>query len=116
MMSFSGINTATGKPVAGSAHLRQSIRDILTTRIGTRIMRREYGSELPRLVDNPMNDLLKLELFAATADALVRWEPRFRLDRVYIESASESGKIVLGLEGRILLNNEPVKFEGIEIN
>ena len=111
-----GIDAATGKRLEGVAHLKQSIRDILTTRIGTRVMRRDYGSRLPELVDNPMGELLKTELFAATAEALSRWEPRLRLDRVYIQSASEEGEIVLAVEGRILVNNEPVRLEGIEIN
>lgn len=110
-----GINASTGKALDGNDHLRQSIKDILTTRIGTRVLRRDYGSRLPDLVDNPMNELLKVELFAATAEALETWEPRFRLDRVYLQSASSEGKIVLALEGRILLNNEPLRLEGIEI-
>lgn len=112
---MNGINAATGQRLSGVEHLKQSIRDILTTRIGTRVMRRDYGSRLPELVDNPTGELLKVELFAATAEALVKWEPRFRLDRVYLQSASEAGKIVLALEGRILLNDEPVRLEGIEI-
>ena len=112
---MNGIDASTGKRLAGIAHLKASIRDILTTRIGTRCMRRDYGSRLPELVDNPMGDLLKAELFAATAEALARWEPRFLLDRVFLESASADGRIVLALEGRILVNDEPVRFEGIEI-
>lgn len=112
---MNGINASTGKRLTGVNHLKQSIKDILTTRIGTRVMRRDYGSRLPELVDNPTGELLKVELFAATAEALVRWEPRFRLDRVYLQSATEEGRIVLALEGRILINNEPVRLEGIEI-
>lgn len=112
---MNGIKASTGKRLSGVDHLKQSIKDILTTRIGTRVMRRDYGSRLPELVDNPTGELLKVELFAATAEALVKWEPRFRLDRVYLESAGEDGHIVLALEGRILLNNEPVRLEGIEI-
>jgi phage baseplate assembly protein W len=115
MPEFTGINHTTGKHLTGAEHLKQSIRDILTTRIGTRCMRRQYGSRLPELVDNPMGEALKVELYAATAEALARWEPRFRLDRVYLQDATEAGRIVLALEGRILLNNEPVRFEGIEI-
>ena len=113
---MNGINENTGKRLSGVEHIKQSIRTILTTRIGTRIMRRDFGSRLPELVDNPTGELLKVELFAATAEALVKGEPRFRLDRVYLQSASEDGHTVLALEGRILLNNEPVRFEGIEIN
>jgi phage baseplate assembly protein W len=114
-MSFSGIDARTGKRLDGVAHLKQSIRDILTTRIGTRVMRRDYGSRLPELVDNPMGELLKVELFAATAEALVRWEPRFRLDRVWVSEMSDAGRVVLNLEGRIKVSGEVLRFEGIEI-
>ena len=67
-----GINAQTGQPLAGIDHLRQSIRDILTTRIGTRVMRRDYGSRLPALVDNPMTPRLAMDLYSATAEALAR--------------------------------------------
>ncbi|EPI0348595.1 hypothetical protein HUQ87_001414 [Neisseria gonorrhoeae] len=35
------------------AHIAQSIRNILFTRIGTRLMREEYGSFIPDLIDMP---------------------------------------------------------------
>ena len=110
---LTGMSAGTGKTLDGLEHLKQSVRDILTTRIGTRVMRREYGSRLPELVDNPMNELTKLELFAETAVALDRWEPRLRLDRVYIESISPLGKIVLALEGTSLVDGQPITLEGI---
>lgn len=112
-MSLSGINAGTGKELAGKAHLQQSIRDILTTRIGTRIMRREYGSNLPNLVDNPLNELTRTELFAEVAIALQRWEPRFLLDRVFVESVSSEGKIVIALEGKNLVDGKLISIEGI---
>lgn len=110
-----GIDATTGKVLDGAAHVKQSIKDILTTRIGTRIMRRDYGSRLPELVDNPINEMLKVELYAETAAALAKWEPRFKLERVMLESASTSGKIILTLYGKIVINNQPVTIEGIEI-
>lgn len=96
---MAGISSTTGKPVAGIEHLRQSIRTILSTRTGTRVMRRDFGSDLPRLVDRPMSDVLKLELFAATADALAKWEPRFRLARVELVEATAGGRVTLSLSG-----------------
>ena len=114
--NFNGTSAADGSSLGGAAHLKQSIRDILTTRLNARVMLREYGSRLPELVDNPLNELTKVELFAATAQALAAWEPRFRLDRVYVQSVSDSGRIVIALEGRVLLNNEPITLDGIEIN
>lgn len=41
------MNAHTGGAIDRLAHIRQSIADILTTRIGSRVMRREYGSQLP---------------------------------------------------------------------
>lgn len=116
MPEFTGINAATGKALSGTDHLKQSIRDILTTRIGSRVMRREYGSRLPDLVDEPFGEALTLELAAATGIALERWEPRFRLGRVQLQEASEDGRLVLALEGTVLLDGQQIRLEGIEIN
>ena len=50
-----GMNSQTGKRLSGMDHLRQSIIDILTTPIGSRVMRPGYGSRLFELVDAPVN-------------------------------------------------------------
>ncbi len=83
-----GINAMTGKALDGIAHLRQSIRDILTTPLGSRVMRRNYGSRLFDLIDNPINDQTLVEIFAATADALIKWEPRLKVTRVQARSVT----------------------------
>lgn len=69
-------------------HIDQSIEDILTTPIGSRVMRRDYGSELPLLIDAPMNGETLVILYRATAEALARWEPRIVLRRVQAYAAS----------------------------
>ncbi len=78
------MNAATGTTMATKAHIIQSCRDILTTRIGTRIERREYGSILPDLVDHPHNASNNLRLRAATVTALARWEPRIAIQQVVV--------------------------------
>jgi phage baseplate assembly protein W len=64
----------TGKELEGLEHLKQSIIDILTSPIGSRIMHRDYGSKLFELVDKPVNMDFTLEIYAATAEALEKWE------------------------------------------
>ncbi len=93
-----GMDRITGKPLDGLAHLRQSIADIITTPIGSRVMRREYGSLLPELIDQPQNDATTVRLYAAATAALMRWEPRLRLSRVSIEHTG-AGRSTLDLEG-----------------
>ena len=68
------------------AHIRQSIADIVTTPIGTRIMRPEYGSRVPRLIDNPVTKSWKLAVYAAAAEAIRRWEPRVSIEQVNIDA------------------------------
>jgi uncharacterized protein len=98
---LTGLSRSTARVIDLEAHLSQSIADILTTPIGTRVMRREYGSDLPLLIDAPMNGETMIDLFAATAEALDRWEPRFVLRRVQVEEATAGGTLALTLTGDI---------------
>lgn len=109
-----GINASTGKRLDGLAHLRQSIRDILTTPIGSRVMRREYGSRLFQLVDAPLNRSTILDLYAATAEALLRWEPRFRLIETRIANTA-GGVVELDLTGEYLPDGKVVTLDGIKV-
>jgi len=97
-----GMSATTGKPLAGEAHLQQSVNDILLTPIGTRVGRREYGSELSDLIDQPMTPRTRQRLFAATAMALLRWEPRLRLLGVTLVAGVNAGAFVMTLDAQRL--------------
>lgn len=109
-----GINATTGKALAGVDHLRQSVRDILTTPVGSRVMRRDYGSQLPRLVDAPLNRSTLADVYAETADALGRWEPRLRLLSVSA-SMLELGVLTLTLVGQYLPDGREIVLDGVEV-
>ncbi|NWD81898.1 GPW/gp25 family protein [Pseudomonas reactans] len=104
------MNRETGGTIGDLAHIGQSITDILTTRIGTRVMRREYGSLLPELIDHPFNDATRLRFYAGTVMALMRWETRISLSRVQFLGANLQGQSVLELEGTIVDTNEPLNM------
>lgn len=111
---MNGTSSSTGKRLSGIAHLRQSIRDILTTPIGSRVMRRDYGSRLYQLVDAPTNRATLLDMYAATAEALATWEPRIAVQQV-TASEVEKGRVVLSLTGEYLPDGEQVTIDGIEV-
>lgn len=100
------MNRDTGGAIGELEHISQSIADILNTRIGTRVMRREYGSLLPELVDHPFNDATRLRVYAATAMVVLRWEPRISLSRVQFSGVSLQGQVVLELEGAEVDSNQ----------
>lgn len=94
------MHAATGLALEGDAHLAQSIADILTTPIGSRVMRRDYGSLLSELIDAPFNGATRLRLYGAAVGALMRWEPRIRINRIELSQAAEAGAFVLDIQGQ----------------
>ena len=84
-----GMDRHTGLPISGVEHLRQSIADILTTPLGSRLMRPEYGSTIRRFVDLPVSEGWKSAVQAEAARALKRWEPRLELTQVQVLSVLE---------------------------
>ncbi|WP_017517040.1 GPW/gp25 family protein [Pseudomonas nitroreducens] len=96
-----GANRHTGQPLDGVGHLRQSIEDILTTPLGSRRMRPEYGSQLRRMVDLPVTEGWKSAVQAEVARALGRWEPRLALTSVRVLSVL-GGRVTFQLSGTYL--------------
>ena len=110
---MSGMNLNTGRAIADIDHLRQSISDILTTPVGTRLERRTYGSLLPDLIDQPDNGVTRVRIYAAVASALMKWEPRVRLSRVALSSGPAAGQATLDLSGEYLAptGSRPVNLQ-----
>ncbi|EIX7349995.1 GPW/gp25 family protein [Escherichia coli] len=88
----------TADAVTDSAQLHQSVCDIITTPVGTRVMRRNYGSLVPALLDAPANPVTTLRLIAAAAIALYQWEPR--LQPVSITTEYTGGHCRLNITAR----------------
>ena len=102
-----GMSAETGRRITGADHLRQSVRDILTTPVGTRVMRRDYGSRVPALIDS--GDLVAIQ--SAAAEALAVWEPRIEVTRV-LARRTAPGRIEIDVEGRNLETGGEVRLEG----
>lgn len=100
------INRETGMNITRNEHIVQSILDILTTRIGSRIMRRDYGSLLPDLVDKPSNDETMMQMMSATVIALAVWEPRITATFVNFSETNMQGVLNIELEAMIKESNE----------
>ncbi|EOZ1387843.1 TPA: GPW/gp25 family protein [Enterobacter hormaechei] len=99
MTLYIGMSQSNGKSITDTEHLRQSVRDILLTPQGSRIARREYGSLLSVLIDQPQNPALRLQIMSAVYMALSRWEPRLTLDSITI-SSNFDGSMLVDLTGQ----------------
>ena len=96
---MNGMDRHTGRPIAGADHLLQSIDDILSTPVGTRICRRDYGSQVPEQLDQPNNELGRLRVIAAAALALMRQEGRARVRRITLSPGTSAHSAVLTITG-----------------
>lgn len=96
-MAWHGMNPKNGSAVSDGAHIAQSIADVLMTPIGSRVMRRDYGSNVVALLDAPLNGVTLMRLRVAIVSALLLWEPRIAISRVDFANPSAAG----GLEAII---------------
>lgn len=99
MVGLTGMSRTSGVAISGDEHLAQSIADIITTPLGSRTMRRDYGCLLFELLDSPLGPATMLLCSMAIAIALARWEPRIELKTVRIEGEFASGQASVTIEG-----------------
>lgn len=85
-----GMSRTNGTLLPPDTHLKQSIYDILMTPLGSRLIQRDYGSLLPFLIDQPMNQASKIKMMSAIATAIVKWEPRVKVRQVQLTMNSDS--------------------------
>lgn len=93
--NLTGMGRAAGGVLSGDAHLIQSIGDIVSTPLATRLMRPDYGWLGMEILDRPLNRATALLLTSAAATALARWEPRVTVKKVAISGDFASGKAVM---------------------
>ncbi len=109
-----GMDRNTGKLLSGTDHIRQSIVDILTTPLGTRVMLPEYGSKLFDLVDNLTDPSLAMRIIMESAGAIARWEPRVRIDRINV-LAVDIGKITILIIATDIETQQRLEFNNMEL-
>lgn len=109
-----GLDNTTGAALTGLAHLRQSITDILTTPVGSRVMRRDYGSRVFQSVDAPLTRTTLVDIYADSAEALAQWEPRLQVTAMRV-LRMDSGGLTMSISGYMAGSGETVTLEGIEL-
>ncbi|WP_288460619.1 GPW/gp25 family protein [uncultured Enterobacter sp.] len=96
---YLGMNSQTGLSVSEIEHIRQSVRDILVTPVGSRVMRRKYGSLLSQMIDQPQTPALRLQIMAACYSAIQKWEPRVSLTTITFERSDTDGGLYVDITG-----------------
>ncbi len=95
----SGVDRNSGQILTGWAHCAQCIGVILTTAIGSLLMARDFGSDVPLLQDRPMSPPSIMMVWMAAAEALRREEPGFRVTRFGLLRAGNDGVVSFEIAG-----------------
>lgn len=108
VINVKGMSRSTGQRIDQTNHILQSVRDILMTPIGSRVMRRDYGSLLPFLIDAPINAYFIMQLRASVIHALMRWETRVTPTRIELmtDNNTSQGVASLMIEYRYVISKK----------
>lgn len=101
------MNAATGRTISRADHISQSMGKILATPIGSRVMRRDFGSLIPALIDQPLNAATILRTYSAAVVAIQQWEPRVKITEVR-RAVTADGKFALEIHGVDRKSGEPI--------
>lgn len=91
------VDEATGrmKEVSLEEDISQSIRIIMMTRKGERVMRPEFGCDIHDYVFGTMDYTTLVQMEHAVREALTIWEPRITQVEVAIDSEQEEEGVLL---------------------
>lgn len=68
----------------------ESLKRILETPLGSRVMLPEFGSKLYLLIDRKLDESFKLDFYRYVAEAVEKWEKRIKIERVVLEEVLDS--------------------------
>jgi phage baseplate assembly protein W len=97
--------TNTVALVKAEEDIKQSLNIILSTTLGERVMRSNFGANLMNQVFEPMDATFQPTVERIIRQAIVRFEPRINLDGVEVEIDDLEGKVNLIITFTIVSNN-----------
>ena len=91
----------------GPEDLDRSIRVVLLTAPGERVMRPQFGCRIWDLLFEPVNANLLGLIAEAVRDALAQWEPRVEVEDVApVQDADDGGLVRIAIRYRVRATND----------
>lgn len=92
--------------VSDHQDIEQSLEILLSTRLGERIMRPDYGCDLTDMIFEPLNTSVRTYIENVVETAILYHEPRIEMLNLQMAEDIESeGKVLILLEYRIIITN-----------
>jgi phage baseplate assembly protein W len=92
---------------SGAEDIDSSIRMVLSTAPGERLMRPLFGCRIWELLFEPINANTLGLMSEAVREAIGRWEPRVALDDVRLDTANSSqGQVIIEIDYTVQTTND----------
>jgi phage baseplate assembly protein W len=90
----------------GPERIQDAIWIVLSTALGERLMRPDFGAGVHDYVFQPNSDVMRTRLQSAVNDALLKWEPRIELTNVNVQEGDQPSQVRVSIDYRIRTTNE----------
>lgn len=91
--------------VKAEEDIKQSLHILLSTTLGERVMRSDFGANLHQQVFEPMDAAFQSYVQSIISDAITLYEPRINFDTVEVQVDNEEGRIELTVNFTIISSN-----------
>lgn len=91
---------------AGPERIQDAIWIVLSTSLGERLMRPDFGAGVHDYVFQPNSDVMRTHLQSSVNDALLKWEPRIELTNVNVQEGDQPSQVLVSIDYRIRATNE----------
>lgn len=102
--------TCTVDMLEGKDDIQSSIEIILSTGIGERVMRPNFGASLERMIFDPLDATQQAMMRNAVSQSILLFEPRVLLNDVTLEPVPEEGLVRILLDYTIAGTNTRDNF------
>jgi phage baseplate assembly protein W len=90
----------------GPDRIQDAIWIILSTSLGERVMREDFGAGVNDYVFQSNSDVVRARLAAAVSAALTKWEPRITQVNVAAQQGTEPSQVLIVVDYQISSTNE----------
>lgn len=92
--------------------VKESIRIILGTMKGERVMRPDFGCDIHKFTFSVIDSTTLTQIKSAVRESLVLWEPRIQVESIHTdtENLSGNGRIDIHVQYKIRYTNTPANI------
>ncbi|WP_240337175.1 GPW/gp25 family protein [Rufibacter psychrotolerans] len=95
----------------GVADIQSSLHILLTTMVGERLMQPRFGCNLEEMIFESLDTTLKTQLTDKIETAILYFEPRIDLERVFLNTTRElEGLLLIEVDYRVRTTNSRFNF------